>query len=65
MELKDLDKLHEAGRLMDGIRDNLIMLESSSVKEIPSTVCVVFETALKKAASLLNDVAAAIEEELN
>ncbi len=65
MELKDLDKIHKAEQLMNGIRDNLIMLENSSVKEIPPAVCVVLETALEKAITLLNDTAAVIEEELD
>jgi len=65
MELKDLDKIHEAEQLMNGIRDNLIMLENSSVKEIPPAVCVVLEAALEKAITLLNDIAVVIEKKLD
>ena len=61
MGLRNLDKIHEAREIADGIRDNLIFMEGSNTSQIPHTICVVLETALDKVLLLLDEVAADME----
>lgn len=61
MNEKDLDKVNEALEIINGVRDNIIFLENSSIKQIPNTVCVVFEVALDKVIFLLNEVSVSME----
>ncbi len=62
VEMKELDQVNEAMQILSGIRDNMLLLESSSVKNIPAGICVVFESAIDKAQMLLQDVALAMEK---
>lgn len=64
MGLTNLDKVNEAQRIVNGVRDNIISLENSKTKLIPNTICIVLEVALDRACYLLNDVASAMESEL-
>ena len=61
MGIKNLDKIHEAREIAEGIKDNLIFLEGSNTSQIPHTICVVLETALDKVLLLLDEVAADME----
>ena len=60
MDMKELDRLNHALQILNGIRDLIILLESSTLKEMPVSVCIVFTTALEKAAALLDDTADAM-----
>lgn len=64
MELINLDKVNEAQRIVNGVRDNILSLENSKIKLIPNTICIVLEVALDRACCLLNDVASVMETEL-
>lgn len=55
--MKDLDRLQHAVKILDGICDLMMLLESSTVKEMPDSVCIVFETAVETAVSMLDEVA--------
>ena len=55
MELNDLDKINEAKRLISGVRDSMIMMENSSVRETKESVYYMLENALETAASLLEE----------
>lgn len=61
MGMEGLDKLQYAVQIISGIRDILVLLESNTEKEMPVTICIVFETAMEKAVSLLEDAAKEIE----
>lgn len=61
MGLKNLDKIHEAREIADGIRDNLIFLGNSNTSQIPNAICVVLEVALDKVLLLLDEVATDME----
>lgn len=58
MELKELDKIQEARRIIKGVRDSMVMIENSSVRETQNSIYYMLETALEKAASLLDEAAA-------
>ena len=62
-ELKRLDKINETCEIINGLRDNTILLGNSKVHQIPDTICIVYTAALDKALSLLGEVAAEIEKE--
>lgn len=64
LEMKELDRLNRALQILNGARDLIILLESSTLKEMPASVYVVFETVLEKAAYLLGDTADAAEQQL-
>lgn len=55
MGLNDLDKINEAKRLIGGVRDSMIMMENSAVMETKESVYYMLESALEKAASLLEE----------
>ncbi len=59
MDMKELDSLQYAVQILNGIRDIMMLMESSTIREIPVSVCIVFETAVEKAISLLDKVAGA------
>lgn len=61
MGLKNLDKIHEAREITDGIRDNLIFLSDSSTSQMPKSICVVLEAALDKVLLLLDEAAEDME----
>lgn len=63
MELRNLDKIHAAREIADGIRDSLIFLGGSNTSQMPNNICVVMETALDKVLMLLDEVAADMESE--
>lgn len=58
MELKQLEKVQEAKQLVGSVRDCMIMMENSSVKEIQGSIYHMLETTLEQAASLLEEVSA-------
>lgn len=58
MELKQLDKLQEAKRLIGGVKDSMIMMENSSVRETQNSVYYMLENTLEQAAALLEEVSA-------
>ena len=58
MELKELDKLQEAKRLIGGVKDSMIMMENSSIRETQDSVYYMLENALEQAAALLEEVSA-------
>ena len=62
MGLKDLDNLHEAIQITEGVRKNMMMIESAHNKEMSTQIFIVFITALEKAVHLMNGVSNAIEE---
>lgn len=56
MGLNDLDKIIEAKQLIGGVKDSMIMIENSSVRETKNSVYFVMESALEQAASLLEEI---------
>lgn len=62
--MKDLDRLQHAVQILDGICDLMMMLESSTAKDLPDSVCIVFETAVETSVSLLDEVADAMVKEI-
>ena len=64
MNIKDLDRLQHAVQILNGICDLMMLLESSTVKGLPDSVCIVFETAVEKAVSMLDEVADAMERDM-
>ena len=63
MELNDLDRINEAKHIISGVKDNMIMMDNSSVKEVQNSIYYVMENALEKAVTLLDDVAAKNENQ--
>ena len=64
MELRDLDRLQRAEKLIEGVRDNLIVLGSSPLMELQSNIALVLENALQTAMNLLGEVMENVEKEL-
>lgn len=62
MELKDLDNLHEAAQIAEGVRKNMMMIESTQDKGMSNEIFIVFITALEKAVYLMNEVSGAMEK---
>ena len=64
MELRDLDKLQRAEKLIEGIRDNIIALENVSIGRVQGNIGIVLETALQTAMDLLGEVMKQMEKEI-
>jgi len=62
VELKYLDKVNEARKIINGVRDSLIYMGNSEYGELPDTICVVLDVALDKALALLGEVSADVED---
>lgn len=56
MELNDLDKIIDAKQLISGVKDSMIMIENSSIRETKNSVYFVLENALEQAVFLLEEV---------
>lgn len=54
VELKERDNLQYAAQILNGIRDSMMLLENSVESAVPVSICIVFETAVEKAVSLLD-----------
>jgi len=61
VEPKYLDKVNEARKIINGVRDSLIYMGNSEYGELPDTVCVVLEVALDKALALLDEASLDVE----
>lgn len=62
-ELKKRDKINEACEIINGLRDNTILLGNSRIHQLPDTICIVYTAALDKVLSLLGEVTAEMEKE--
>lgn len=57
MDLKSLDQLEYSIELINGLRDNMIQLESAKInKELSATVLCIFEVVLEKISLLLCEI---------
>ena len=54
--LDSVDKLHQAGRLLQGIRDMFVIIENSVISDVPDSICVVMESTLERAMSIIEEV---------
>lgn len=64
MEMKELDNLQYSVQILNGIRDTMMLMESSTIREVPISVCIVSEIAVEKAISLLGRVEEAVGKEI-
>ena len=56
MNLSVLDKIQEAERIANGVRDLMLIFEDPAVKVIPNSVFTIVENAMDKMIELLEEV---------